>query len=182
MSCETLECYEDIALSDKNIFDLLEGKVSIVLYPDLHKYNNIDELLGNNGACILLFEAKPHYGHWCAIIKLNERLIEFFDPYGTATTGGHPDDNLKHIPLEYAKVSNQREPFLSILMDKSPYNLSFNEIQFQRKDKKIGTCGRHCVFRIINKDLSLYKYADMMNVLCQSFKDDYDGVVTLFTI
>lgn len=182
MECQTLPCYEDIALSDKAILDLLDNKVNIVLYPNLYKYKNIDEVMGPYEACILLFEAKPKYGHWCAIFKLNDNTIEFFDPYGKASSGGHPDDNLRIIPQDYAKVSNQEHPYLSALLDKSPYELTFNEIQFQQRNKAIRTCGRHCVFRLMNRELPLYGYKDLMYDLCQEFGTNYDGVVTIFTI
>jgi hypothetical protein len=182
MECHTLTCYEDIALSDKAILDLLDGHVNIVLYPNLYKYSNIDEVLGPYEACILLYEAKPKYGHWCALIKIDNNTIEFFDPYGTASTGGWPDDNLNMIPPDFAKLTNQETPYLSLLMMRSPYNLSYNEFQFQKRIKDVRTCGRHCVFRVMNKDMSLYEYKDFMDDLCNEFDTDYDGVVTIFTI
>jgi hypothetical protein len=182
MKCYTLPCYEDIALSDKAILDLLDNKVNIVLYPNLYKYHNIDEVIGPYEASILLFEAKPSYGHWCALFKVDNNTIEFFDPYGMATTGGYPDDNLKLVPQDFAKVTNQEIPYLSLLLAKSPYDLTYNEFQFQKRNKKIRTCGRHCVFRLMNRDQSLYQYKDMMDLLRDEFKTDYDGVVTIFTI
>lgn len=174
---DTLKYYEEIALSDKNIIDLLRGRVNIVLYPNLHTYDSIDQVLGPHGACVLLFEAKQNYGHWCAIIKLDANTIEFFNPYG-----GYPDDSLQYIPYHFAEVSNQLVPYLSILLDKSPYNLTYNEFQFQKKAPHIRTCGRHCVFRIINRDFSLYEYYELLNDLCSKLGTDYDGVVTIFTI
>jgi len=182
MHCSTLTCYEDIALSDSNITSLLNGKVNIVLYPNLYKYSNIDDVLGPYQACILLFEAKKDYGHWCALFKVDDNTLEYFDPYGEATTGGYPDDNLKLVPINFAKVSNQEYPYLSILLMKSPYHLTYNEFQFQKRNKKIRTCGRHCVFRLLNRELSLYQYKDMMDFLCDDFNTDYDGAVTIFTI
>ena len=181
MKYSTISCYKDIALSDKVILDLLDNKVNIVLYPDLYKYHNIDDIMGPYEAAIILFEAKPKYGHWCAVFKLNNKTIEFFDPYGKASSGGHPDDNLRLISYDFRKKSNQDYPYLSILLDKSPYDLTYNEIQFQKRGTRIRTCGRHCVFRLLNRDLSLYQYEDMLNDFCQEFDTDYDGVVTIFT-
>ncbi len=87
MDNKILKAYEDIALSNTDITNLLNGKVNIVLYPDLYRYRSIDEVMGPFQACILLFEAKPSYGHWCAIFKTDLNTVEFFNPYG-----GYPDD------------------------------------------------------------------------------------------
>ena len=80
MNKKTLQHYEDIALSNYDIIKLLDRRVKIVLYPDLHKYSHIDEVLGDYDACILLFEARPKYGHWCAIFKQTDNNLEFFNP------------------------------------------------------------------------------------------------------
>lgn len=176
MDENTLKSYEDIALSNEDITNLLNGEVKIVLYPDLHNYKNIDEVLGPYKACILLFEAKPSYGHWVAIFKEDDKILSFFNPYG-----GYPDDSLDYIPYHFAEVSNQLVPYLSILMYNSPYKLTYNEFKFQKKKKGVKTCGRHCVFRLLNRDLDLYEYKRYLDALCKLYKTDYDGVVTILT-
>ena len=65
MNKQLLKQYESRALSDSDMFRLLNNKCNLVLYPDLHLYKNIDQVLGKYGCCILLFEAKKNYGHWC---------------------------------------------------------------------------------------------------------------------
>lgn len=146
----------NIALSDKQVLKLVDGKANIVLYPDLHKYNSIDDLLVPYGACFILFEAKPYYGHWCALIKLDDHTIEFFNPYG-----GYPDDSLEYISKEFRKESNQDHPYLSYLMMNSPYQLSYNEHKFQKRGNNIKTCGRWSAMRIMLKDLSLSEFTKM---------------------
>lgn len=140
----------DIALSDKQVLNLVGGKANIILYRDIHKYKSINEMLSPFNACFILFESQPRYGHWCALIKVNPYLLEFFDPYGT-----YPDDTLGFIPPKFAKESFQDHPYLSYIMMKSPYNLSFNEYQFQKKEPNIRTCGRWSAMRILFKDLPL---------------------------
>ena len=95
-----LKKYEDIALSDKDVTDLLDNKVKIELYPNLIKYDNLNQLLGKYGSCILLFEARPKYGHWVLIFKLDKNTIEFFNPYG-----GYPDDSLLFIDKPILKIA-----------------------------------------------------------------------------
>ncbi len=169
--------YEDMALSNFDIMKLLDNRVNIVLYPELHKYRNLDEVLGPYQACILLFEAEPRYGHWVCIFKLNESTIEFFNPYG-----GYPDDSLLHINKGFRKKSNQERPILSQLLLNSPYVLTYNEFRFQSQQADVKTCGRHCVVRLWKRDLSLYQYVDFLNGLRQVYDTNYDGVVTILTI
>lgn len=175
-----LKKYEDIALSNYDILELLDDKVNIVLYPNLYKYNNIDEVLGPHGAAILLFEAKPRYGHWVCLMK-RENVIEFFNSYGGIRLG-FPDESLKHIPENYRKKSNQDIPILSLMLLESPYDLEYNEFNFQKKSSKVKTCGRHTVVRLLLKDLDIYQYKEFLDMLCEEFDLDYDELVTMLTI
>lgn len=169
--------YEDIALSNKDIMSLLHGKASIVLYPKLYRYDNIDMVLGPYDACVLLFEAKPNYGHWVCLFKINNHTLEFFNPYG-----GFPDDSLEYIPENFRERSYQKFPILSELLLVCPYELTYNEHQFQQKTKDIKTCGRHCVVRLLHRNLSLEEYTHFLNDMCKKFNTDYDGIVTILTI
>lgn len=172
---DELRVYEDIALSDGQLLNLIDGKAKLVLYPDLVKYDNIDEVLGNHGACILLFEARPNYGHWTCIHRTGDN-VEFFNPYG-----GYPDDSLQYIPMHFRKISNQYEPYLSKLMYDSPYQLSYNEHKFQKHGKDIKTCGRHCALRLIYRNLSLPEYTEMIKMLKSNTRLPTDELVTYLT-
>lgn len=174
---KTLQLYEDIALSDKEVLKLIDGKANLILYPDLHKYNTIDEILEPYGACILLFEARPKYGHWCCIFKVNNKLLEFFNPYG-----GYPDDSLEYIPMHFRLISNQYYPYLSILMYNSPYELSYNEHKFQKHGKNIKTCGRWCAIRLVFRNLSLDEFNELIKLLTKKLNVDSDKLVTLLTM
>jgi mRNA-degrading endonuclease YafQ of YafQ-DinJ toxin-antitoxin module len=173
---DILKVYENIALSDKEVLKLIDGKANLILYPDLIQYDNIDEILAPYGACIILFEAKPKYGHWCCLFKQNEKLLEFFNPYG-----GYPDDSLEYIPMHFRLISNQYYPYLSSLMYKSPYELSYNEHKFQKHNKDIKTCGRHAAVRLVFRHLSLDKYKELLDFLRKILKMNYDEIVTLLT-
>ena len=173
--------YEKVSLSDKDVFKLLDGKVHIEVYPNLHKYQNLDQLLGPYGACVLLFEAQPQYGHWCAIFKINDELVEFFNPYGTINEGW-PDDSLLYIPTGFRIKTHQYTPYLSLLLLSSQYELSYNDYQFQKHGNNIRTCGRHCVVRLWNKHLHLEEYKHLMDIECDKNNLNYDQLVTLLTI
>jgi hypothetical protein len=174
---EILRQYRDIALSDKEVLKLVDGAANIIMYPDLIKYSNIDEILDPYGACFLLFEAKPKYGHWCCLLKRQNNIIEFFNPYG-----GYPDDGLKYIPMHFRKISNQYYPILSLLMYESPYKLEYNEHKFQKLKSDVKTCGRHCAVRLFFKNLSLEEYTSMIRELARKFNTDIDNIVTILTM
>lgn len=168
---ENIKKYEDIALSDKEVLALIDGKANRVLYPELVNYKNIDEVLGPYGACILLFEAKKNYGHWVCLFKMpGGGKIEFFNPYG-----GFPDDSLKYIPSAFAKISNQDFPYLSALLYESPYELYYNEHKFQKKDSSTKTCGRWCAVRLSLRDYSLEEFTEL-------FIKNGDEIVTILTM
>lgn len=173
-----LKKYQNVALSNHNILSLLNNKANIVLYPELYKYNSIDELLNPFGCCILLFEAQPNYGHWVVLTRTNNKTIEFFNSYG-----GLPDGSLDKIDIRFRKDSNQDYPYLSELLYKSPYHLTYNEFKFQKHDRKIKTCGRHCVVRALLKSLDIYQYKQFLDELCDLFNigRNYDYLVTLLT-
>lgn len=173
---DILKAYEDVALSNHDLIKLLDGKANIVIYPQLINYNSIDEVLGQHGACFLLFEAKPKYGHWVCLMKRGN-VIEFYNPYG-----GYPDDSLKSIPKDFRKKSGQQHPLLSLLLLNSPYELEFNEFQFQKKSRDVKTCGRHSTVRLLLKDLNIYEYKEFLDELCRETGLNYDKLVTYLTI
>lgn len=174
---QILKKYEDIALSNNDIKKLVNGKASIILYPDLIHYKTIDDVLGPHRAAIILFMAKPKYGHWCLLFQLDEGTLEFFNPYG-----GFPDDSLEFIPMDFRKKSNQVKTTLSRLMLNSPYELTYNEFPFQRHNKDIKTCGRWCSVRLRLRNMSLYQFKDYIDELSNQLRVDPDELVTLMTM
>jgi len=172
---------EAIALSDKDVLKIVNHKANLVLYPDLHKYTHIDDILGKYGACIILFESKPQYGHWCCIFKATPTLLEFFNPYGKIIDG-MPDEGLKYIDPKFREETNQLLPYLSMLMLDSPYELSYNEYPFQKLAKGISTCGRHVCVRLLCRKMTLNDYYKMMTKMAKKYDIDYDAIVTLITM
>lgn len=168
--------YENIALSDKEVLDIVKNRANIVLYPNIYKYDSIDELLGENNAAIILFESEPNFGHWVLVFRENDNL-EFFNSYG-----GYPDDSLKHIDKQFRKKTHQDKPYLSYLFMKSPYNLHFNNYKFQKHKSNIKTCGRHAAIRLLFKNLNIDEYKNMLDGFIKYIGGDYDKIVTLLTM
>ena len=141
------------AISSDDIKNIT-GNNNIIRYSQIKNYNSINDLIGNQNGCFILFETSQSYGHWCILTKNND-LIEFFDPYS--------------IFIEKQKdfIDNPEflEPinYLSILLKKCPYRISYNEFMFQNdKYDEIGTCGKWCIIRYLNKHIDLYKFKDMI--------------------
>jgi hypothetical protein len=176
MNRRKLKYEEDIALSDTDIRNQLGGTCNIVVYPDLHNYASLDELMGVNNCAVILYESKPEYGHWTTVFKPNRDTVEFFNSYGS-----EPDANLKNIPEPFRHKSHQDYPYLSKLLLDSPYDLTYNPYKLQKKNNDVRTCGRHVVERLKNKNLPLTQYIDMLDDLCKYYHTDYDGVVTIET-
>ena len=149
----------------------------ILKYSKLARYKSIDELLpGQMNYCILLYEDSPNKGHWVCVSKY-DNTVEFFDSYG-----GAPDTQLNWN----AEIINQKlnqKPFLTNLFDSSTYDIIYNPIDYQGDHDDINTCGRHCVFRILNliqKGKTLKKYYDMMKMLKKKTGATFDDIVSFF--
>ncbi len=182
MDRRVLDKLKDIALSDKDVMKLLDVRANLVLYPNLHKYRDIDELLGPYGACVILYESKKNYGHWVCCFKLNEREIEFFNSYGDMThDDGFPDAFLSHIPANFRKESNQNHTYLGDMLYNSKYDLSYNQYRFQKLGNRIKTCGRHTVCRLWLRNYSLDKYREILKRWANDLDCDYDDVVAIWT-
>lgn len=173
----------NISLSDTEVMNLINNEGKLVLYPDMIKYKNINELLGPHGACVLLYESRPSYGHWCAVFKTNNpNEIEFFNSYGDSSKHeGFPDGTMKFIPEDFAKISNQNHTYLADLMYNSSYKLSYNQYIFQGEGKGIKTCGRHVACRLRMRNLSLDEYHKKIMSWCKELNITPDEVVTLWT-
>jgi hypothetical protein len=120
---------------------------------------------------------KPHEGHWCVLIKLDDNNIEFFDPYGSDDV----DSELSFIPMEYRKHSNQLHKTLSILLQKSPYRIHYNDHQMQEFKNGINTCGKHCLARCYNSDKNIDQYYKAIKYHSKKENKSMDSIVNDLT-
>lgn len=145
----------DYSLSNKEITRLLNNKVKIITHDKIKKYNNINDLLGKNNKCVILYRNSLNYGHWCCLFK-NKKGINFFDSYGNK-----PDEILKFVPNDVNEELKQDHKKLLQLLYKSKYNICFNQYKLQKLEKYINTCGRWVVFRLLNSDLTEDEFKDL---------------------
>ena len=104
----------------------------IILYKQLHKYDNIDDLFKEDFFKIILIETKHNNGHWVSLLKDNDTFI-FFDSYGLA-----PDAELNFIPkLQRLLLGEDHREIGRLTRGKK---LIYNRVVLQGKDSS--TCGR----------------------------------------
>lgn len=153
----TLQEAKAYPLGDDDINKILEPDTHIFTYPYLKQVKDIDEIFDPYGRAMMLYLTEnERTGHWVCLIR-RPHEIEFFDPYGVGV-----DEQLawngkgKRIELE------QERPLLSKLLREKGLPVVYNKTKFQKVDEDIATCGRHCVIRLLFKDLPLPKYAKMI--------------------
>ena len=144
----------DYSLSDDDIRKCLNGKTNIILYSELHKVKDINDLISPYNNCVILYEHSPANGHW-AVLTLNKHKnkLEYFNSFGMM-----PDDFLLTIPDQNRKELHEDYPYLSKLMLNSPYNLEFNETPLQKDTPSIAPCGRWVCARVLNANMPLHKF------------------------
>jgi hypothetical protein len=149
---------------------------NILKYSDLERYNDILELLPNKiDYFILLYQDSENTGHWCAVLRYNN-IIEFFDPYGTKS----PDNELTWVSCNVRRELGTDIPYLSRMFNKAKQKIIYNTYHYQKYDKDINTCGRHCTFRVmclLNYGLTLKDYYKYMRQLKKQYKMSYDEMI-----
>jgi len=166
------------ALDNEEVLQLVKEKAKVVLYENLINYKDIQELLHPHGAVFLLYQIKPSFGHWVAIIKRGNNEIEFFDPLGYMI-----DEQLLWTkPASLRRQLNMNYPYLTKLLFEAPrnYSIIYNEHKFQKNKKGINTCGAWSALRIAYKHLSLEEFIKDFNIKDESGINDQ--LVTLWRL
>lgn len=137
------------ALSNDDINKILDPPTHILTYPELDKYDSIDDVLDSLGRCIILYLTNgPTSGHWVCMWKKG-RTLHYFDSYGDAP----------EVPREaVGGAFDQEEPRLLQLLRASGYKVYYNTHPYQSDRTDVSTCGRHCVARLICKDMTDKQY------------------------
>lgn len=162
---------EAIPLSNDDIVEACSNKTKVIRYKELIEYKNIDELLHPYNNVVILYETTPSYGHWICLLKYGN-TIEFFDPLGMDI-----DYILDIINPKFKLLSGQSYPILSNLLCNSKYNILTNDVQLQKNQKDVSTCGRHVIMRINLRKMPLKQYQNIF----RGNKYDPDKLVTYLT-
>lgn len=160
------------SLSDADIKSYLPD-AKIILYSDLINYISIEQLLPFNGDyLILLYQDSKHTGHWTCILRY-KNTFEFFDPYGK-----YPDTQLKWVDNEIREELGIIDKFITNLFSNTNLKVVYNTAPYQRNGDEINTCGRHVIYRLINKNLSLKDYHKLIKKETKDNDCNYDCVVS----
>lgn len=152
----TIKQIEKYPLGDDDLRRILPNS-HIFTYPYLKSVKNIDEIFDDDGRAIMLYLTEDaHTGHWVGLLRKPDH-IEFFDPYGEK-----PDNELKWVKGGKREELDEDKPLLSKLLRQSEVPVVYNKVKFQKDGDNIETCGRHVATRLLNKDLSLPQYAEMI--------------------
>lgn len=174
---KNIQKLEDKSLTAEDVIKIVKGKANFITYDELKDIESIDEILEPYGSCIILYLTEPNYGHFVSLnfVGPSADNLEHFDSYGIV-----PDDELSEFDIDEEDRINLNEeyPYLLQLMYDSPYELSFNEYQFQSKNPNIKTCGRWAAMRTLLKFLPLDDFA---NIFDNNKLGTPDEIVTALT-
>lgn len=134
------------SLSGKDIMNMLGSECKILRYSNLKNINSLDDFMKMYRYVIVLYEWKKDYGHWTALIKLQDgsNRIEFFDSYGTK-----PDLMLKKLPIRIRNNFGMDLPEILRLLTTSNHKIEYSPYKLQSTNPNIRTCGKWCVIRCL---------------------------------
>ena len=131
----------------KRMLGPLASQVKFYNYAQLASIQNISGLLAGHIAAIILLQIEspnaPAVGHWVAVIQLADGSFLHFDPYGLK-----PDQELS--------ITHEK-PYLGNILNASRSQgmiVRYTHTQFQALREDVNTCGRWCVVRVKNRNLS----------------------------
>ena len=140
---------EQYDLSSDDVMEITDNKYKFILYHDLEKYNNIDEVLGTNKGVILLFQNESsNSGHWVSLFADDDTLY-FWDSYGLKM-----DEELKYTEFTTRIHNGVPVAHLTHLVEKSNYKVISNTYRYQKWKHHTNTCGRWAATRLKLRDMS----------------------------
>ena len=172
-----IDKHKGIPLSDKDVVELVDKKAKVVLYEDLHKYDNINQVFGNYDAIFLMYQQSPTWGHWTCLLKRNkEKQYEFFDPLGVSI-----DEQLLWTEPEMRKQLNEDYPYLTKLLSETPdtWEIIENKTKFQKDAKDVNSCGRWCAARIVTRKYPLEAFRKYFDKKGKVNGDDMATIITM---
>ena len=168
---------EAIDLSGSDISRITDNMARIISYDELSNYDSIEDVLGEQGAVVILYETRKNFGHWVCLFWIGENTLEFFDPYGLKM-----DEELKIEPQFNMRENNGvLSPHLTVLIDLcSDCKVVSNTTQLQKYLEHVNTCGRWVSMRIRFRDVGLKRFIELMTKNKCYDGDFWVSALTLF--
>tara|TARA_R110000803_G_scaffold108532_3_gene176828 strand:+ start:5830 stop:6351 length:522 start_codon:yes stop_codon:yes gene_type:complete len=139
-------------LTGEDLKRICKNKVDIIPYHTLGNYKNIEDLLGEFGSVILLYEIRENFGHYVALFMNGNNDLEFFDSYGFK-----PDQEIKYATYNQSNGI----PHLTQLLNKYDKKIVVNTERLQVFHADINTCGRWTSLRILFKKKPLREFIEL---------------------
>ena len=143
---------EKIPLSGQDLKNITNGKANILRYSDLMNYQNIEQVLGEHGAVIILYQTERDFGHYACLFKSAhdpQGTLIFFDSLGITM-----DKELKLSTFNAKNMGGVATPHLTDLVNASNYKVISNTKKLQLNAFANNTCGRYAAMRIVWRGLS----------------------------
>ena len=178
---------EKYSLSDDDIREYMKGDVNIVSYLDLPNVAKLEDLFMNstdgsirsNNVVFHIPVGSQSAGHWtCGWLDgdTGTPVFHYWCPYGFSI-----HENITKSP--YLMHSEDRDDYALVYLVKQFVKEGGKVIQnpFRLQVLKYGvnTCGRHCIARLLHKQMSNRQYYDYMNSLVKTKKLTPDELVSL---
>jgi len=130
---------------------ILNPDSKIIVYTDLYKYDNINDLFKDTNKLIILYLVQSKTsGHWVCLFK-NKDGFNWFDSYGVDV------DKERNFLTKSKQIElNEQYDYLSKLL--KPYKVIYNNVRLQNKHTQ--TCGCHTTYRLHNYKMNLQDYVD----------------------
>ena len=164
-------------ISDADIHQYLP-RAKIFTYNQLVQYKSLAELLPHStDFVVLLYQSSLNRGHWVCVTK-NKGTVTYFDSYGKPV-----DHALTYASKKARQKLGETHKYLSQLFNQAPEEVVYNPINYQSENPEVNTCGRHCVFFILNnikRGMALSQYYQLMKNLKKNMGLDYDAIVSTY--
>lgn len=160
----------EIPISNIQIEKAVGYEIPTILYNELYKYANIEDLFINN-VCLIQYPDMngSDIGHWIVLTD-NNGLITFFDPYGD------------FIDYQFSCIDY---PYISKLLLKYIDNggkAEYNFYRLQKLKRGVNTCGRWCILWLwCYKDTDVDNFCDKLFDISEKHNIDLDLLVTYLT-
>lgn len=163
-------------MSDNTIEKYLKNP-NIIEYKDLKNYKTIDNLLPKNDDYVIILYRHDTAAHWVALLRQHDR-IEHFCSYASK-----PDEYyFDWCPMSVNLAHGQNEPYLSQLLNKCPYEVIYNPIQYQSEKGNIASCGRYACVRLLmmlTHDMNLNDYYNYLHRKKKEYNRSYDDLISI---
>jgi len=153
----TLQLAERYSLSDDDIREYLKDDVNIVSYLDLPNINRLQDLFKTSDNLVIHIPVQSQSaGHWtCSFMSEDMKTFNYWCPYAFT-----PYENITKSP--YLMHSEDKNDFTLVYLIKQFLReggkVSVNKYKIQQLKNGINTCGRHCIARLLHKQLNNKQY------------------------